>query len=340
MEKMLERTKTSFWIPIRNKAWLWVLLMVPILFWVPSFLGSYLTSVFVIMGIYSITTLGITLLMGFAGLVSLAGAAFWGIGAYVTGVGTVHLGINPWLGIMLGILVAGIIAYGLGWITRNLQGHYFSLATLGFGIVINIVLIEEGDWTGGSSGLVGIPGLQFGSFPIAGDEVWFPFVWIVTFLSLFLCHNLVRSAWGRNLRSIHASQAASEAMGIDTGRYRLQAFVISGMFGGLSGGLYACYISFISPAVFTFDMSIKFVVMAVLGGLVSIGGAIVGVMVVTLMVELLREYVPMLIGHTSTGGSVEVIFFGLLLMVMMIYMPNGIIGIYRKFKSRWRGEAT
>ncbi|MEX2103719.1 MAG: branched-chain amino acid ABC transporter permease, partial [Bacilli bacterium] len=164
--------------------------------------------------------------------------------------------------------------------------------------------------------------------------------WLIAIACLFLGSNLVKSGWGRNLRSMHASKEASEAMGIDTGRYRLQAFVISAIFGGLSGGLYACYMSFISPAVFSFDMSIKFVVMAVLGGLFSIWGAMIGVMVVTLLVELLREYVPLIMGHTSSGGAIEVVFFGVLLIVMMVYMPDGIIGIFRKIKARLRGGTT
>jgi len=321
------------------RPWLWMVVFIPLLWVVPPLAGNYWTSVFIIMGIYCIVTVGITLLMGFAGVVSLAGAAFWGIGSYVTGVGAVKLGIDPWLGILLGIIVSGIFAYGLGWVTKNLEGHYLSLATLGFGIVINIILVEEQAWTGGSSGLAGIPTLTLGGYPIAGDANWFILIWLVVFISLFLVHNLVNSAWGRNLRSMHASAAASEAMGIDTGRYRLQSFVISGMFGGLSGGLYACYMSFISPAVFNFDMSIKFVVMAVLGGLSSVWGALIGVAVVTLLVELLREYVPMLLGHSASGGAAEVVFFGLLLMVMMIYMPDGILGIYRKLRGR-RGEAA
>ncbi|MEX2105134.1 MAG: hypothetical protein WD907_07415, partial [Bacilli bacterium] len=137
MENTLQSSKTSKLIFNKHKAWLWAILIVPILFGAPYILGSYLSSVFVIMGIYCITTVGITLLMGYAGLVSLAGAAFWGIGAYVTGVGAVHLGINPLIGIVLGIIVAALIAYGLGWIMRNLEGHHFSLATLGFGVVIN-----------------------------------------------------------------------------------------------------------------------------------------------------------------------------------------------------------
>lgn len=305
----------------------------------PLLVNSYLTSVLVIIGIYCITTVGVSLLMGFAGLVSLAQAAFWGVGAYATGVMAVSFGISPWLGIVLGMLLSGLLAFGLGWITRNLNGHYFSLATLGFGIVLNIVLIEESEWTGGSSGLSGIPGLSFASMSLSGDTAWYYFVWAIALLSLFLCRNLVHSGWGRNLRSMHASQAASESMGIHTGRYRLQAFVISSLFAGLSGGLYACYMSFISPAVFNFDMSIKFVIMAVLGGLVSIWGSLVGVVVVTLLVEALRQYVPLLLHDSSSGGAIEVIFFGVLLVAIMVYLPNGIMGMFQKRKSNMRVNA-
>ncbi|MCK9910330.1 branched-chain amino acid ABC transporter permease, partial [Microbacteriaceae bacterium K1510] len=116
---------------------------------------------------------------------------------------------------------------------------------------LNIILIEESEWTGGSSGLVGVPGLTIGDVGISGDTMWFYFVWVVALSCLFLSKNLVESGWGRNLRSMHASPAASESMGINTGSYRLTAFVISALFAGLSGALYACYMSFVSPAVFT-----------------------------------------------------------------------------------------
>jgi branched-chain amino acid transport system permease protein len=319
------------------KRWFALILPAAAVLLLPLVLNAYLTSVLVIIGLYSITTLGITLLMGYAGLVSLAQAAFWGIGAYVTGILAVSFGIDPWLGLLFGVLVSASIALALGWITRNLEGHYFSLATLGFGIVVNIVLIEESEWTGGPSGLIGVPGLSIGEFAISGDTVWFYFVWTIVLLGVWLLRNLVQSGWGRNLRSIQASVAAAESMGIPSGRYRMSAFVISALFAGLSGGLYACYMSFISPAIFNFDMSIKFVVMAVLGGLGSIWGAIFGVVIVTLLVELLREYVPQLLGHTGSGGPIEIIFFGILLVVMMIYMPNGLIGLLHR---KWRGRKS
>lgn len=336
MEKILQANKPT---QTNLKKWVVPLLAIIAAAALPLFVNSYMTSVLVIIGIYCITTVGVSLLMGFAGLVSLAQAAFWGVGAYVTGVMAVSFGITPWLGLLLSIIISGALAYGLGWITRNLNGHYFSLATLGFGIVLNIILIEESDWTGGSSGLSGIPGLAIGDFAITGDTIWFYFVWVIALVCLYVSKNLVQSGWGRNLRSMHASHSAAEAMGINTGSYRLTAFVISALFAGLSGGLYACYMSFVSPAVFTFDMSIKFVVMAVLGGLVSIWGSLVGVVVVTLLVELLREYVPLLLHDSSSGGAIEVVFFGVLLVTIMIYLPDGIMGIFQRKKSKIRVDA-
>lgn len=303
----------------------------------PYVAGTYITGIFVLIGLYFISTIGISLLMGHAGLVSLAQAAFWGIGAYGSGILAIKFSISPLLAIPIGMILAGLIAYILGYLTRNLQGHYFSLATLGFGIVINIVLIEESQMTGGPSGLIGVPSLAIGSFSIASDFAWFYVIAFIGLIVFILTKNLVQSSWGRNLRSIQDSAVASQSMGINIGHYKLTAFVVSAVFAGLSGGLYASYMSFISPAIFSFEMSIKFVVMAVLGGLFSIYGSLIGVIVVTLLVEVLREVVPFVFGE-SAGGAVEVIFFGLLLVVMMIYMPKGIMGIFEKLSQRFRRE--
>ncbi|MEH7883929.1 branched-chain amino acid ABC transporter permease [Bacillus sp. JJ1609] len=303
----------------------------------PYVAGTYITGIFVLIGLYFISTIGISLLMGHAGLVSLAQAAFWGIGAYGSGILAIKFSISPLLAIPIGMILAGLIAYILGYLTRNLQGHYFSLATLGFGIVINIVLIEESQMTGGPSGLIGVPSLTIGSFSIASDIAWFYVIAFIDLIVFILTKNLVQSSWGRNLRSIQDSAVASQSMGINIGQYKLTAFVVSAVFAGLSGGLYASYMSFISPAIFSFEMSIKFVVMAVLGGLFSIYGSLIGVIVVTLLVEVLREVVPFVFGE-SAGGAVEVIFFGFLLVVMMIYMPKGIMGIFEKLSQRFRRE--
>ncbi|MFS0646374.1 branched-chain amino acid ABC transporter permease [Siminovitchia sp. 179-K 8D1 HS] len=301
----------------------------------PHLFGPYLTSVFIIIGIYSITTVGLTILMGNAGLVSLAQAAFWGIGAYGTGILTVKYEIPVLFSVVVGIIFSSIAGFILIYVTRNLEGHYFTLATLGFGIVINIILIEESTLTGGSSGLLGIPGFSIGNFALASESMWFYFIWTIVILVVLLSRNLVKSGWGRNLRSMNSSLIASQSMGINTGKYKVKAFVISASFAGLSGGLYASYMGFISPAVFNFEMSIKFVVMAVIGGLLSIYGALVGAIVITLLVEVLREFIPTLFSDTSAGGAVEVIFFGALLMVMMVYLPNGIMGIIKQAKTKF-----
>ncbi|MBT2639713.1 branched-chain amino acid ABC transporter permease [Bacillus sp. ISL-39] len=336
MEKIIIGNEAS--VPMASlskKRLLFIPLILAALVAFPHIVGSYLTGIFVLIGLYFISTIGISLLMGNAGLVSLAQAAFWGIGAYGSGIMAIKFSVSPFLAIPIGMVLAGVVAYILGYLTRNLQGHYFSLATLGFGIVINIVLIEESQLTGGPSGLIGVPSLGIGSFSIASDTAWFYVVAFISLIVFILTRNLVQSSWGRNLRSIQDSAVASQSMGINIGQYKLTAFVVSAVFAGLSGGLYASYMSFISPAIFSFEMSIKFVVMAVLGGLFSIYGSLIGVIVVTLLVEVLREIVPFVFGE-SAGGAVEVIFFGLLLVVMMIYMPKGIMGIVEKFNLRIR----
>ncbi|WP_442598537.1 branched-chain amino acid ABC transporter permease [Neobacillus sp. D3-1R] len=339
MEKTIISNESSITVkPLSKRNIFLIPFLLILLVAFPYLAGTYITGVFVLIGIYFISTIGISLLMGHAGLVSLAQAAFWGIGAYGSGIIAIKLSLSPFLTIPIGMVLAGGIAYLIGYLTRNLQGHYFSLATLGFGIVINIILIEESELTGGPSGLIGVPSFEIGSFSVASDMTWFYMIALIAVIVFLLTKNLLKSSWGRNLRSIQDSPIASQSMGINIGKYKLSAFVVSAVFAGLSGGLYASYMSFISPAIFSFEMSIKFVVMAVLGGLASMYGPLIGVVVVTLLVEVLREVVPFIFGE-SAGGAVEVIFFGLLLVIMMIYMPKGIMGIFEKISQRFRRES-
>jgi branched-chain amino acid transport system permease protein len=305
---------------------------------IPFLVNGYLLSVLVIIGFYSISTIGVTLVMGYGGLVTLAQAAFWGVGAYMSAIISSAYSIHPFVSIPLSMAITGLTAYAIGRLTIRLQGHHFSLATLGFGIVINIILMEQSDWTGGPSGMMDIPGIAIGSWTLSGDTGWYYTIWIAALCCIFLLDNLLNTAWGRNLRAMHTSQTAAEAMGVQTTRYRLQAFVISAVLAGLSGALYSHYMGFISPALFSFEMSIEFLVMAVLGGLGAIWGGLLGAIVVTLLVEVLRAGLPALLSEQSSGGAVEVIFFGLLLMIMMIFMPKGLVGMLQSMWMKWRKE--
>ncbi|MGE5373073.1 MAG: branched-chain amino acid ABC transporter permease [Solirubrobacterales bacterium] len=291
--------------------------------------SPYLQSTLIFIGIYSIVTISLCLLMGYAGQISLGHAAFFGLGAYGSGILTAKYGINPWAGMLAAAVITGFIAWIIGIPTLRLKEHFLALATLGFGVIVYICLTQLTALTGGPSGLTGIPPLSIGAFQFTTDFSYYYLVWAFVLITMFIASNIVNSRLGRALKAIHGSEAAAEAMGIDTAAVKLQIFVVSAVFASLAGSLYAHYITMINPSPFGFKMSIEFVTMAVVGGIASIWGPMLGVAAVTALTEMLREAIPAVI--PSAGGEFEIVAFGLILTVIMIFMPEG---LFRGVKNR------
>lgn len=299
----------------------------------------YGLSVLIIVAIHVIATAGLTLLLGFAGQISLAQAAFYGLGAYGSMIGTVRFGWNPWLALVATAMACGLLAYLVGVPALRLHGHYLALATLGFGIIVNIVLVQETAITGGPTGIAGIPKLSLGPVPLASDRAFFVFVWTVTLALLLICRRLVTgSAYGRVLRALQASEVATASVGIDVARYKAQIFAMTAVLGSLAGSLYAHYLTVISPSEFGFDVSIEFLVMAVIGGLGSVWGALVGVLAVTLLLEALRTVAPMLAPNAPTS-EYEVVAFGGVLVLALLFLPEGLAGGWSRL-ARLRRRAA
>lgn len=291
---------------------------------IPLFVkSSFFLSVMIVIGIHTLVTVGLCLLMGYAGQVSLGHAAYYGLGAYVSGVLTTTYNVNAWLAMVLAAIITAIIAFAIGAPILRLKEHFLALATLGFGVIIYFVFMQWGTMTGGPSGLVGIPQLNIGSFTLSGDIRYYYLVVVITVLGILAADNLVHSRIGRALRAIHGSEVASEAMAVDTARMKVNIFVISAIYCSIAGSLYAHYVSFISPSPFGFISSVHFVLMAVVGGLTNIWGPLFGVAAVTVLTEFLRDYVPKILPAAS--GEFEIIFFGLILIVIMIFMPEGLV---------------
>ena len=290
----------------------------------PWLAGKYFTGLLVVAGIYTIATVGLTILMGFAGQVSLAQGAFYGIGAYASMVLSMRVGLPVWLAILLACVAAAGVALAIGRPSLKLHGHHLALATLGFGLIVYIVFSELGDLTGGPSGMIGIPRLSLAGFTLTKDVHYYYVVWTVALVALGAMHRLMGSAWGRLLRALAASEPAAEAMGVDTRRLKLQAFVLSGALGGLAGALYAHWITVISPITFNFEVSIELLMMAVVGGLGSIWGSLLGATLVTFLVEALRTLMPAL--RAGSSAEWEIVGFGLLLIATMVFLPEGVAG--------------
>lgn len=291
------------------------------------FTSPYLLGVMVIIGITSIVVMGLGLLMGYAGQISLGHAAFYGLGAYVSAILSATYQVNPWLAIVIAAAATGILAYILGRPILKLQEHYLALATLGLGLIIHSVFVEESEITGGPSGM-SLPYLKIAGIVLNNDFKFYFLVWGVALVVLVMAHNIINSRVGRALKSIHGSEFAAGSLGIDTARYKIQVFTLSAVLASIAGSLYAHYVSFISPSPFDLMVSVQFLLMAVAGGLHSLWGPLVGVATITVLREVLRSLIPLFL--PEAGGEYEIIVFGLILMVMMIFLPEGLTSLFKK----------
>ena len=277
--------------------------------------NSYYISIMVFVGIHGIIAIGLSLLMGYAGQISIGHAAFFGLGAYTSAVLTSKFGFHPWVAFLMGILLSSVVAVIIGIPSLKLKGHYLAMATLGFGEITYIVFNALTELTGGPPGLGDIPRISFAGYMMNTDVKYYFFVWGFLLLILVISLNLINSRIGRALRSIHGSEIAANAMGVDTSRLKTQIFVISAIFGSIAGSLYTHYVTFVSPSTFSLSFSILLVMMVVIGGMHSVWGALIGAGLLTIMPEFLRAL-----------EDFEILVYGTILLLIMIFLPKGLVG--------------
>ena len=263
--------------------------------------------------IFSLAVLGLNLLMGFAGQVSLGHAGFFGIGAYAVAVAPTHFGVPSWLALVVGVAVAGALAFVIGRPILKLKGHYLAVATLGMGILIAMVFTNEARLTGGPDGMA-VPRLVLFGWVARGSVSWYWISGATLVLAALLAANLIDSPTGRALRAIHDSEVAARVLGIDVARYKLIAFVLSAIYAAIAGAYLALFDGLVTPATAGFLRSIEFVTMAVLGGLGSIFGSIVGAALLTVLPQVLTVF-----------HDYEHIALGLIMIVLMIFLRAGIV---------------
>jgi branched-chain amino acid transport system permease protein len=291
--------------------------------------SSYVLGILIFIALNAIAAFGLSLVMGFAGQVSLGQAAFYAIGAYVSGVLTASYGWNGWAALAVAVLAGGVTALLIGFPIFRLSGLLLAMATLGFGIIVYYVLVNWSGVTGGPSGLTGIPPLSLGAFRFDTDARMLWLSWGCLLLLLGLGGNLVDSRIGRALRAVRGNEAAAAAAGIDTARLKLGVFALAGASTALAGSLYAHYLAFINPSPFGFAFSVELVVMVVLGGAGSLWGGLLGAAAVVLLVEALRSALPLL-SLSHGAAEYEIVVFGLLLMAVMILAPGGLTAAGRR----------
>jgi len=301
---------------------IYLLIYASIIFLLPALLrNNYQLMVLNVAALNIMVVIGLNLLMGYAGQISLGHAAFFGLGAYLSAIFTATYGFPTWPTMILAMAITGLVAYIIGIPTLKLEGHYLVMATLGFNVIVYIVMIQLDEVTGGPSGFAGIPRLAIGSLVFDSDRKIYYLLGAGSLGVLLVSLNLIHSRVGRAMAALSHNEIAAKCAGIDTEMYKVKIFVISAVWASLAGSLYAHYITFISPGTFSFFYSIQVVTMVLVGGIGSLWGSLFGAVLLTLLPEVLhavKEY--------------NVLIYGLILMLVLLFFPQGLIpGIMEAF---------
>jgi len=308
----------------------WYLALMIGSFLLPMVCDEYILSQFTFICIYSIAAIGLMLLMGYTGQISLGHAAFLAIGSYTSAIITANGG--PFI---LALLAAGILAGILGIIVGlpalRLSGLYLAIATLGFALIVEEILARWESVTNGNRGMYVDPP-SIGSFSFDTEWRFYYLALMLLILSIFAAKNLLRSPTGRAFIAIRDSEVAAQAMGISLAKYKTLSFVISAFFTGIAGALYAHKLSFISPESYTIAVSIELLVIIIIGGLGSLHGAIFGTAFVIVLPQLIimtKDYMP---AFFQDQTSLESGLYGLMIILFILFEPMGIYGRWRKIK--------
>ncbi len=311
--------------------WRELLVFLGIVFLSPIFISSqYLFTLLILIGIYSIITVGLSLLIGYTGQISIGHAAFFGIGAYISGVLTTKYEVSAWGAMLIGMVVTFCIAYIIGIPVLKLKGHILALATIAINVIVYMLLLGLSKYTGGAGGLVGIPNLSLFGIDLGNQLYFYYFLWGIAFLVILFSMNIIRSSIGRLLRSIHDSEIGTETLGINAAKYKVMIFAISAAYASLAGSLYAHYINFIAPPTFYITFSILLLVMVMVGGVHSIWGAIIGTTAIMFLNEFIRFIAH---NYLNVSGEVEIVFYGFIIILVMIFMPKGLVGIFERLRG-------
>jgi branched-chain amino acid transport system permease protein len=288
------------------------------------FPSAYYYRVGALVFIFALAVAGLNLLMGFAGQVSLGHAGFLGIGAYSVAIGPAHFGMPSWLCLFAGAALSAAVAFLVGQPILRLKGHYLAVATLGFGLLVAIVLTNEASLTGGPDGMT-VPRLSVFGWSVRGSIVWYWVAGTTFVVGFVLALNVMESPTGRALQAIHDSEIAARVLGIDVARKKLTIFVISAVYASVAGSYLALFNGHVTPDVAGFLRSIELVAMVVLGGMGSILGSLVGAGLLVVLPQTLTIF-----------HEYEQALLGLILIVFMIFLRRGIVPSVAAIIAEWR----
>jgi len=294
---------------------------------------AYLAHMLIIIGIYAVITMGQNIILGYTGLFGIAQAAFYGIGAYTSAILALKLGLPFWVGLPAGALAAGLFGWLLGLATMRLGGDYFCIATLGFVVIVQQVLLNWEALTRGAFGLPDIPRPSLWGFSFDTRLSYCLLVWVLVAVLGLLMRNVADSRLGRAFMAIRDNETAALGMGINTFLVKVIAVSLGAVYAGVGGVLYAHYTTYIDPSSFSVMETIIVLCMAVLGGMGSISGSILGAAALIFAPELLR-----LVGVTGSLSIYRQLLYGIILVAAILTRPRGIMGMAEfRFQALFKG---
>ncbi|MBP6636927.1 MAG: branched-chain amino acid ABC transporter ATP-binding protein/permease [Sulfuritalea sp.] len=285
----------------------------------PLFAAQFTVTIVNYIGLYALVALGLVLLTGIGGLTSFGQAAFVGLGAYATAYLTTRHGMSPWGTLIVGMVITTAVSLALGFITLRLSGHFLPLGTIAWGISLYFIFGNV-QALGGHGGIDGIPPVDLFGLELGSSRAFFYVIWITLLAAIITTQNMLDSREGRAMRCLRA-MTMTEAMGINTLRYRMVLFMIAAQFACVSGWLYAHLQRFVNPTPFSLGQGIEYLFMAVLGGASAVWGAVFGATAVSFLKEWLQDWLPKLLGAT---GNFEMVVFGLLTIVVLHRARDGL----------------
>lgn len=286
---------------------------------------EYLINLAILFCIYGTLALSLNIVVGMAGLLSLAQAAFYGIGAYAAAIGMTELGLGFFSTLLLGMLANGILAFVVGKILSRFQGDYYAIVSAGLSVIVFSVLLNWKDLTNGPLGIFGIPKPEIGSFRLVSNFSYLVLCLAAVALSCGIYVLFDRSSFGRTLKALREDEQLTRLQGYNTKHFKSIVFVVSAMMSGIAGAMFASYISFIDPSTFQLKEGIFLFTIIIVGGLSSAKGSIAGALILISLPEVLR-----FIGLPyETAAQLQQIIYGALLVLMMILRPQGLFGKYR-----------
>jgi branched-chain amino acid transport system permease protein len=297
----------------------------------PLFLSgsANLLNLAIMVGIYYTVCIGLSLIFGVGGQLSLAQAAFYGIGAYTSALLTTKLNVPVFAAFGAAALVSGIIGWLLATPILRLRTVYLAMATLAFGEILVTLIRENRDLTGGSTGIMNLPAPAIGGYAFDTPTRYYYLVWIVALITAWIARNIIRSRIGLGLRALGDSEIGAAASGVDVARYKAWMFTLGAVFAGIAGALFVHYISFISPDTYSVSFSILMVMILALGGKDSLVGALIGAIIVTILPIMLAGY-----------DNYSTLVFGVLFLAVVMFMPKGIAGTAEDLLKRMKGGAA